>query len=59
MIEVLCVCGHPKSLHEMLRYWQNCYARPIELAGGYCGCNQYKSDNLKYLEKLDAQRSSQ
>lgn len=49
-----CICGHPKNIHKKL-YWED-----IELvgtdclgnykSGGYCTCENFKLDNLKFIE---------
>ena len=61
MIDFPCVCGHPKSEHDMTVILINDdnYCNACSLIGGrdlrgmsLC-FHKYKPDNLKYLEQLN------
>lgn len=49
-LNYLCTCGHFRRQHDGDDYANGCLIHFMRL--GYCQCNEYKQDNLLYLEKL-------
>ena len=64
--ELICICGHSVSFHDINAWEQEhyrkyvrdyhiigaCYKQVInsQMRGDLCKCNNFKPDNLKYLE---------
>ncbi len=47
-----CKCGHEQRLHNFNGDWMiQCYGGLIE-GFGYCECQIFRPDNLKFIERL-------